>query len=244
MIISPKKASNFSTLHSQALVISKELKRQEFLMIEILQEIDEQKVFRFLGFKSLFQYATSGLGLGEQRAYTFILVSRKSAKISQFQEALRSGKLTLSKAKKITSVITPENAEHWLSKANVMSQRQLERAVAKVNPKLSVEEGFRFISENILEFKAALGVETEQKMRRVQDILCQSQGKAISWEETLGAMAQLFLERRDPVSKAERILKRQAKNSNGKQEPQQQQQDLRKQEDKQQEQELQQDHRQ
>src|SRR6185369_7615476 len=47
---------------------------------------------------------------------------------------------------------------------------------------------------------------------------------------------QLFLERRDPVSRAERILKRQAKNSHGNQEPQQPHEQM-KREEKQQEQE-------
>ena len=108
-----KQIQDIHSLHHEAVLISKNLHRQEFLMIEILQRIDDQKVYRFLGFKSLFQYATLALKLSESRAYTFILVSRKASKLSKMHEALKTGALGLSQAKRITSVISKDNEEHW-----------------------------------------------------------------------------------------------------------------------------------
>src|ERR1700722_13053290 len=168
------------SLHQEAIQISENLIKDEFLMIEILQRIDQKKVYKYLGFKSLFQYATIALKLSESRAYTFILVSRKAANLSKFQDALRSG-LNISQAKRITSVISTENQEHWLKLAKTLNQRSLERAVAKVNPKSAVEEGLRIISEDTLEFRAAVTLNTEKLIKRVQDLLSQSEGRAVSY---------------------------------------------------------------
>jgi hypothetical protein len=207
-----QKIAVFHSLHNEAVLISKNLLRDEFLLIECLQKIDEKKVYRFMGFKSLFQYGTIALKLDANRAYTFIQVSRKAAKLAKFQEALKNG-LSLSKAKRITSVITTSNEEHWVGLAKTLPQKILERAVCKVNPRSAVEEGTRFISEDTLEFKAAISIDTENLIKRAQDLLCQSSEKPVSFDETLKQMAQIFLEKKDPVRKAQRVLSRRIRTS-------------------------------
>jgi 5-methylcytosine-specific restriction endonuclease McrA len=202
--------TEFHALHNEAIIISKNLARNEFLLIEVLQKIDERKVYRAIGFKSLFQYATVALKLDANRAYTFIQVARKAARLSEFQSALKQG-LSLSKAKRVTSVITKENEGHWIDLAKRLPQKLLERAVCKVNPRSSVEEGTRFVSENTLEFRAAISVETENLIKRVQDVLSQSKQAAVGFDEALRKMADTFLDKNDPVRKAQRILSKQVK---------------------------------
>jgi hypothetical protein len=202
----------FQILHREAVEISKSLHRQEFLMIEILQKIDEKKVYRMLGYKSLYQYSTIALKLSNGRAYNFIQVARKAAGLNRFQDALRKGEITLSKAKRISSVVNNENEEHWLKLSKSLSQRSLEHAVAKVNPKSSVQEGSHFVSENLLEFRAAISEDTEKMIKRVQDLLCQSKASVASFDETLKEMAKLYLEKNDPVVRAQRVLSKAIKN--------------------------------
>jgi 5-methylcytosine-specific restriction endonuclease McrA len=199
---------NISILHQEALRIARVLSENEYLMIEVLQKIDDQKIYRFLKFKSLFQYATLGLRLSDERAYNFIRVARKAREVSKLQEALKTGQVTLSKARKITSVISNENADQWISLCKTLSQRQLERSVARLDPKSQVQEGTRFISETLLELKAVISVETEQMLKRVEDLLSQSAGRPVSKNEVLQKMAQVFLAKNDPVEKAKRILVR------------------------------------
>ena len=47
-----------------------------------------------------------------------------------------------------------------------------------------------------------------KKLRRAQDLVSQSGRKLASLEETLEAMVDVFLEKRDPLKKAERVEKR------------------------------------
>ena len=197
---------SISILHQEALQIAKELNRNEYLMIEILQKIDEQKIYRAMKFKSLFQYATLALSLSNERAYNFIRVMRCAREVSKLQEALKHGIVTLSKARKISSVVTNENADDWIGRCKTLTQRQLERLVAKTDPKSQVQEGTRFISESLLELKAVVSVETELMLKRVEDLLCQSAGHAVSKDEVLKKMAQIFLYKNDPIEKAKRAM--------------------------------------
>jgi HNH endonuclease len=207
----------FKLLHREAVEISKNLHHQEYLMVEVLQKIDEKKVYRTLGFKSLYQYTTVALRLSPGRAYNFIQVSRKARNLSRFQEALKKGEITLSKAKRVTSVINEENEKEWIDLSKNLSQRNLERAVAKVNPRSSVEEGTRFVSESLLELKAAISLDTDQILKRVQDLLCQSKGGVASMDEAFRAMGQLYLKMNDPVIKAQRVLSKKIKGEHSKQ---------------------------
>ena len=141
MIISPDQIKYFRALHQEALGVCRGLERDEYHLIEVLQKIDRDKAYRFFGFKSLIQYAEIGLKLDKGRAYNFITVARKASEVERLQVALKENKITLSKAKRISSVINKDNADHWLKLSNDLSQRLLERAVARVNPKSAVEEG-------------------------------------------------------------------------------------------------------
>src|SRR5947208_1705915 len=91
-------------VHTRALEIVRQYKKVESELLDILQKIDETKVFLKLGYTSLFDYSVKALGLTESVAYGFISVARKSRAIPQLKEAISRGDLTVSKATKITSV--------------------------------------------------------------------------------------------------------------------------------------------
>src|SRR5690606_32491157 len=86
------------------------------------------------------------------------------------------------------------------------SQKLLEREVAKVSPRSHVKEGANYIDGESLELRALIREETLNKLRRAQDLVSQSANAAASLDETLSATLDLFLERQDPVKKAERAL--------------------------------------
>ena len=84
------------SIHEAALVCAKNFKRAEAALLEILQKVDDRKVFRELGFPSLFVYAVSALKLSESLAYQFIGVARKSKEVPELKKAIQQGKLTVS----------------------------------------------------------------------------------------------------------------------------------------------------
>src|ERR1700723_577984 len=126
------------SLHKQALSFAKSYLTAESDLISVLQEIDVCRGYRDLGYKSLFEYGVAALGLSEAVTYNLITVARKSREVPMLQAKLREGAITLSNAKQIAPVLTPESQEKWISAATTLSRRELEKEIAKENPKLAV----------------------------------------------------------------------------------------------------------
>ena len=192
-------------IHHQALQCARRFHRAESELLSILQKVDAQKVFRHLGYASLYAYATQALKLSESSAYAFITVSRKATEIPELKSAIDQGELTVSKAKRITSVIRPENQQAWIRKASTLSQKDLEREVVKENPKQAVHVGLRPVARDRIELKVGISAQLETIIKRVQDILSQNKNRAVGLEEAMEEMTRLFLDKKDPIVKAQRI---------------------------------------
>jgi hypothetical protein len=195
-------------IHERALLISKEFKRCEGKLIRILQEVDESRLFLELSFTSLFQYAVKALELSEDVAYCFITVARKANQIPELRDAIDAGSISVSKAKKAVSVITPENQAEWLDKLKTSSSKEIEREVARVNPKTATPESAKYVSENRLELKMGISHVTLEQFKKVQDLESKRKARAVDLEETLQALITMYLEVKDPLKRAERVLKR------------------------------------
>src|SRR5688572_26417067 len=96
-------------LHQKALSLAENFRKCEAELLSILQEIDQAKIYLQMGFPSLFQYAVEALRLSEAQAYAFMSVARKSKLVPELKNEIKTGSLTLSKATRILSVITPKN---------------------------------------------------------------------------------------------------------------------------------------
>jgi 5-methylcytosine-specific restriction endonuclease McrA len=198
-------------LHTKAVLLSRQHKKLEAEIIKVLQEIDSQDIYRDLGYSSLFDYATTCLGFTDSVAYGFITVARKALEIPELFEALTHGVITVNTAKRITSAMTQENAAFLLEKASTMTQRELEREVAQINPRFEVKESARYISRERLEIKLCLSDEVLTKLQRVQNLESQKQRRPCNMEATIETMVEEYLKRHDPIQKAERAQSRKQK---------------------------------
>jgi 5-methylcytosine-specific restriction endonuclease McrA len=201
---------SFQEIHQKAVQAAQRFKKAEADLISVLQEIESSKTFFKLGYTSLFQYVVQSLQLSESVASNFITVSRKAKEFSALQAAIDEGKITVSKARKVTAVLTPENQKEWVDKAVELPQKKLEEQVAIVAPETKALNGVKPIAENLSQLKVGISKELEEKLKRVQDLESQRTRRAVKLSETLEALVDLYLEKKDPVKKAERVLKRDA----------------------------------
>jgi hypothetical protein len=195
-----------TNLHQKALLVSKKYKQAEADLLCVLQEVDEARLYLQFQCPSLFSYCVSLLGLSESVASNFIAVARKAKEVPLLQEAILNGDIGVSKARKLTPVIKESNSQEWINQAKNLSQRSLEAEVAKVCPRAETKPKLKPVSESRSELKLGISKELEAKIRRIQDLESQRLKKAVSFEEALLAMAEIYLEKKDPVVKAERIL--------------------------------------
>jgi len=148
------------------------------------------------------------LGLTRDVAYNFVNVARKSKAIPALQTGIQDGSLTISKVKKITSVITVEKQDHWVGLVKSLPKEALEKEVARVNPKVMTPESAKYVTEDRLKLELGVSEDLMKKLRRVQDLLCPSTQAAVSLEDALSEMVSEYLVRNDPVERAKRAQAR------------------------------------
>jgi hypothetical protein len=195
-------------LHERALSVVKRFKQAEADLIIVLQEVEVSRLFAKMGFTSLFQYCVEALGLSESVTANFVTVARKAREVPVLQSAIQNGSLSVSKARKITPVLTLANQDEWVEKAQTLSSRKLEEEVARFAPREAVQERLKPVNEDRLELRLGISKALEEKLKRVQDLESQRTSRAASFEDSLNAALEVYLERNDPVRRAERILKK------------------------------------
>ncbi|MEK7355810.1 MAG: HNH endonuclease signature motif containing protein [Bdellovibrionota bacterium] len=112
--------------------------------------------------------------------------------------------MTIPKARKICSILNESNYREWIELAIHCSCRVVEKAVAMANPKEVVPESLKYVSGEILEFKAGVNEEWTDLLARTKDIASQkSQGAVSATDAIFIAMAE-YCKRNDPLEKAKR----------------------------------------
>jgi hypothetical protein len=77
-----------SSLHEHALKLARQYRKTQSLLMTALDEIDSCRLYRALGYPSLFAYAVSALDLSEATAYALISVARKSRDVAPLRAAM------------------------------------------------------------------------------------------------------------------------------------------------------------
>ncbi len=197
-------SENQLELHERAIQLSFEYRRLEGELILILDEIDQQKFFKRLGYASLFTYAVGALGLSEANAYAFISVARKSREIPELKIAVIEQKITVAKASRIVAAINKENAPELVKFAQTHTTRQTEIEVARLQPSAAVSDKIRFKGEDLVQLECGITKGTHEKLERVKALLA-AKGQ-FSLDNVLSEVLDDYLTRHDPVRKAERAL--------------------------------------
>ncbi|MBI2605109.1 MAG: HNH endonuclease [Deltaproteobacteria bacterium] len=191
-------------IHEKAIDASTRYKKAEGELIEILQQAEQYKVFLEKGHASLFLYAVKELRLSESVAYNLIAISRKAREVPELKASVQAGAITISNAKRIVPVLNRDNQSEWIAKGCTLSQRQLEKEIARVRPEAATVERATYVTETRVKLEVGLSEKEMLRLRRVQDLLSQSRRCAISLEETLARLIGEFLSRHDPLERAKR----------------------------------------
>ena len=195
------------SIHESALRLSRRHRELESEIIVVLQLVEDSKLFAIFGKSSLFAYAFEVLGFSESVAYCFISVARKSRAVPELHQAIASGTLTASKASRMVPVLTKENSAQLIEFASQHTSREIDFEVARLNPKTACRDSFKPVSEDAVQVRGRISRKTDEKRKRVQALQAQ-RGLDESIDAILDAAFECYLDRHDPVRKAERALER------------------------------------
>ncbi|MGE0631655.1 MAG: hypothetical protein AB7O96_04565, partial [Pseudobdellovibrionaceae bacterium] len=200
---------NIRSWHEEGIGLSSQHKRNEARMVELLSKLYESKGYLLYQSESLRNYALYVWELPENAAKDMVTVAIKASEVPQILEALSAGHGTVSKIRKVCSVITSENAAEWLDLVKECSSRIVERAVAMNRTGEELPQAqLRYNSSGRLDLINGISEKLLEKLEYIQDLLSQETKRPASLEDALDEMANLYLEKKDPVRKAERAQKR------------------------------------
>ena len=205
-----KLTNHEQSLHNQAVLIGKKHRRLEAEICRVIQSVDEARFFKKLGRRSLFQYVVNEMGLSEPLAYSFITVARKSAVVPCLMEAITSETLSISKASRVVSVLSNENATDVISYAQSHTTKEIDREIARLRPNACKKDVVKPLDENHVEIRATLTTKAEKMLERASSLLAQK-GKSYDIGSVLESALEEFLKHHDPVEKAKRAEARKQK---------------------------------
>ena len=188
-------------IHKRAITAGRNWRMAEWDIIESLQDAEETRLFEEFDLTSVYQYAIQYIGLDESQAYVFVNVARKAKEFSRLNQALKDQSLAVSVAARITATLTPQNEKVLVEFATTHSKREVEREVARINPKAAGKNSVKQLSDEYVEVTITLRRPAFEKMQRSEEV------HGLSRAETLERVYEQDLERNDPVRKAKRVLK-------------------------------------
>lgn len=139
-------------------------------------------------------------------AYNHCAVVRKSQELPEVRRAVSQGILTVSTVRHLAPVLTKENQKEMISLGSSRTQAELRRELAKRAPEqVQAPEKARYVREDRVALELRVSEGLMKELRRAQDLVSQSERKLVNLEETLQAMVNVFLDRKDPLRKAQRL---------------------------------------
>jgi 5-methylcytosine-specific restriction endonuclease McrA len=199
--------SNEALLRNTQTLVTEERK----LTTEILwhlHEIQVRRLYAEKGYRSLFEYAVQALGYSEAAAGRRIAAMRLLLDVPEIEPALKTGHVSLSTLSTIQSFI--QRKDEPLSKLEKKelvlalqgkSRRECEKYLVELDPVAATpKEKERVISSNQTEIRFVADDELMQKLQKIKELDGHTQSKP-SYLELFHRMADLALNKLDPLSK-------------------------------------------
>jgi hypothetical protein len=194
---------------TQAKALTKEYLRTEGELLSLLIEMKTTGAILALGYSGVYDYCHRGLLLSEAQAYYFKSVADASIRAPKLKEAVETGNLSLSLARRIAPVITQENQPHWIDLAKSLPQKELEREVCSANPNaVKPKEKIKPLDKKLSHLSVLVNVDTESDLKKLQDLLSQKLGRAASLQDVIEWAVKTTKEKYSPEEKAKRSEKR------------------------------------
>jgi hypothetical protein len=94
----------------------------------------------------------------------------------------------------------------WIEKAKTLPKADLEREVAAVSPYVAKRESVRAVSIDRYILKLEISMKLKRELARAQTLESNRKKKSVNFEEMLEEVVKFYLEHKDPLVKAERIV--------------------------------------
>ena len=98
-------------------------------------EILHRRLFRELGYSSMYQYAEVELGFSRTRTGDYVRLARRLDDLPVLKASVTSGEIGYTKAREIVKVASPRTEEDWVAEAQRSNRRELANKVQRARRK-------------------------------------------------------------------------------------------------------------
>jgi hypothetical protein len=118
-------------VHARLTDALKALRSAESRVVLWFAEVLQRKLFREMGYSSIFQYAELALGFSQAKTYQFMKLAQSLEQLPVLREEIAAERMPWTKAREIVKVASPRTERRWIEAARKSSNRKLEREVSK-----------------------------------------------------------------------------------------------------------------
>lgn len=104
------------------------------------QEIVARKLYKELGYASIYLYADQELGFSASKTTNYLKLSKTLVGLPQLKKELAEGEIGYTKACEIIKVANPKNVGDWLKEARNTPRRELVKKVAKARKNAEIQQ--------------------------------------------------------------------------------------------------------
>jgi hypothetical protein len=131
--------------------------------------------------------------------------------VPELARAIQEERISICKASRIVSALEKSNAEELIEFASKNSWRAIEAEMARRRPGSAGREKVKPVNEQLVEVKLYVTPEDAKILEKAQNLLSSKLRGAASLSRTAAQAWAEYVERHDPVRKAERAQKRREK---------------------------------
>jgi hypothetical protein len=190
-------------LHNQVLESVSNYRAAEADLIEKLALAERERVFADMGYADMFVYIRDGLGFTSAVTYNLIAVLRKTYEVPELKILIKKGKVGISKASKVCSVLNKSNKDKWLPMLTSVSTRQLEAEVADKEDK-KPKESIRRLSSDYSRLNIDIDDEMRDLLERAVELCSSKKRSPQNRIETIKESLKAYVEKNAPEEKSKR----------------------------------------
>lgn len=187
-------------------------------ILRLVRLADERRVYLELGFSSLFDWMTKGLGYSESAAGRRIASARLTRAVPRIAEKIESGALNLTTLAKTQAAIraqekvtgrrlAPMEKADVLARVENKSAAETEKVLVDLFPEsasCAVLERKTELSNDQVRLAITIDRKTLGDLERVKDLLSHTLPTGAGFSELIAHLAKEFRKRKDPLLKEDR----------------------------------------
>ena len=218
------KTLSSSVLFDQTQVLVREERRIGVGILNRLREIGRRHYHLELGYSSLYTFLTGELKYPEATAYRLVSTVEIMRAVPEVENKIRNGDLSVSTISQVQSYIKAQGRENSLTftieeKKEILkavegqSSREAEKTLVSLHPEHPlnvVEEKARPVAGNQTLIQLLADDELMKMLSRIKDLSAHQDWNP-SYADLFKKLAQAYLDKHDPVIKAERVRAREEK---------------------------------